>query len=114
MAIYYFNSQVFTRSKGHSAVGKAAYRAAEKLYDERSDQTFDYSNKSDCFYKEIMLPKNAPKEFADRERLWNAVEESEKRKDAQLSREIQLALPRELSEEEGISLAKEYVKDKFV
>ena len=50
MAIYHFNSQVFTRSKGHSAVGKAAYRAAEKLYDERIEKTFDYSKKSDCFY----------------------------------------------------------------
>ena len=114
MAIYHFNSQVFTRSKGHSAVGKAAYRAAEKLHDERLEKTFDYSKKGDCFYREIMLAKDAPKRMGDREKLWNEVEAVEKRKDAQLSREIQFSLPKELTEEQNIKLTKEYVQDQFV
>ena len=114
MAIYHFNSQVFTRSKGHSAVGKAAYRAAEKLHDERLEKTFDYSKKGDCFHREIMLAKDAPKRMGDREKLWNEVEAVEKRKDAQLSREIQFSLPKELTEEQNIKLTKEYVQDQFV
>ena len=114
MAIYHFTSQVFTRSKGHSAVGKAAYRAAEKLHDERLDKTFDYKNKSDCFYKEILAPKNAPKEYSDREKLWNAVEDIEKRKDSQVAREMQFALPKELTQEQNIKLAKEFVRDEFI
>ena len=93
MAVYHFSTQVFTRSKGHSAVGKAAYRAAEKLHDERLEKTFDYSKKSDVFYKEIMLSKNAPERFLDRETLWNEVEACEKREDSQLAREIEVSLP---------------------
>ena len=105
---------MFTRSKGHSAVGKAAYRSAEKLYDQRLDKTFDYSNKSDLLYKEIMLSKSAPEKFLNREILWNEVEASEKRKDSQLAREIEVSLPKELTEKQNIKLTKEYVKNQFI
>lgn len=114
MAVYHFSTQVFTRSKGHSAVGKAAYRAAEKLHDERLEKTFDYSKKSDVFYKEIMLSKNAPERFLDRETLWNEVEACEKREDSQLAREIEVSLPKELSEEANIKLGKEYIQKEYV
>ena len=114
MAICHFSYKMFTRSKGHSAVGKAAYRSAEKLYDQRLDKTFDYSNKSDLLYKEIMLSKSAPEKFLNREILWNEVEASEKRKDSQLAREIEVSLPKELTEEQNIKLAKEYVKNQFI
>ena len=114
MAIYHLSSQIFTRSKSQSAVCKAAYRSAEKLKDERLNRTFDYSKKDDLFYKEVMVCEGAPERFKDRKTLWNEVELCEKRKDAQLSREILVALPRELSEEENIKLGKEYVKEEFV
>jgi Ti-type conjugative transfer relaxase TraA len=114
MAIYHFSSQVFTRSKGHSAVSKAAYRSAEKLYDERLEQIFDYSKKSDLLHKEIMLPSSVSAKYLDRQTLWNAAEAAEKRKDSQVAREISFSLPRELSEEQNIKLAQEFVRDKFV
>lgn len=114
MAICHFSYKMFTRSKGHSAVSKAAYRAAEKLLDIRLEKTFDYTNKNDLLYKEIILAKNAAERFLDRETLWNEVEAVEKRKDSQLAREIEVSLPKELTEEENIKLAREFVKDKFV
>lgn len=113
MAIYHFNSKFFTRSKSHSAVGKAAYRAAEKLYDKRLEKTFNYENKNDLLYKEIMLPEAAPERMKDREVLWNEVEAAEKRKDAQVAKEIEVSLPRELTEEQNIKLVKEYVKNEL-
>lgn len=106
MAIYHFTSKIFTRSKSHSAVS----RAAEKLHDKRLDMGYDYSKKSDLLYKEIVLPDGAAGRFANRELLWNEVEACERRKDSQLARELEFSLPRELSDEQNIRL----VKDKFV
>jgi Ti-type conjugative transfer relaxase TraA len=114
MAIYHFSGAVISRSAGKSAIASAAYRSGEKLYDERQEKEFDYSRKQDVLHKEVMLPEGAPKWMADRERLWNVVEAAEKRKDAQLSREIHFSLPRELSNEQNIELAKEFVKNEFV
>ena len=64
MAIYHLSFKAVSRAKGHSAVSKSAYRAAEKLHDQRLDKTFDFSKKSDVFYKEIISPDNKP-EFLD-------------------------------------------------
>ena len=55
MAIYHLSFKAVSRAKGHSAVSKSAYRAAEKLHDQRLDKTFDFSKKSDVFYKEIIV-----------------------------------------------------------
>lgn len=114
MAIYHFSGTVISRSQGRSAVACAAYRSAERLHDERYDREHDYTNKQDVAHTEILLPENAPQWMADREKLWNAVEENEKRKDAQLAREFNFALPRELTLEQNISLSKEFVKETFV
>ena len=72
------------------------------------------SKKQDVASTEILLPENAPEWMADRENLWNAVEANEKRKDAQLAREFNFALPRELTLEQNIELAREFVKETFV
>ena len=114
MAIYNFSGTVLSRSKGRSAIASAAYRSGEKLYDERQDRTFDYSRKHDVFFKEILLPPNAPSWMSNREKLWNAVESAENRKDSQLAREFNFALPREFSKEQNIALAKEFVQEQFV
>jgi Ti-type conjugative transfer relaxase TraA len=84
------------------------------LYDELRERTVDYGRKQDVLYKEILLPDGAPVWMKDREKLWNAVERAEKRKDAQLAREFNFALPRELGKEQGIELAREFVKNEFV
>ncbi len=114
MAIYHFSGTVISRSGGKSAVASAAYRSGEKLYDERQEKVMNYSKKQDVLYKEIMLPKGAPEWMKDREKLWNEVEKAENRKDSQLAREVHFSLPRELSEEQNIELAKEFVKNEFV
>jgi ATP-dependent exoDNAse (exonuclease V) alpha subunit len=114
MAIYHFSGTVISRSQGRSAVACSAYRSSEKLYDERCDREHDYTHKQDVANAEILLPDNAPQWMADREKLWNAVETHEKRKDAQLAREFNFALPRELTLEQNITLAREFVKETFV
>ncbi|GGD39199.1 hypothetical protein GCM10010989_11570 [Croceicoccus pelagius] len=92
----------------------AAYRAGERLHDERIDRDHDFTNKAGVLHSEVMLPKGTPEAFADRATLWNAVEAAEKRKDAQLSREVEFALPRELAKKDNIRLAREFVKAEFV
>ncbi|MGB3470321.1 MAG: Ti-type conjugative transfer relaxase TraA [Erythrobacter sp.] len=114
MAIFHFSAKVIGRSSGRSAVAAAAYRAGERLHDERIDRAHDFTNKAGVLHSEVMLPKGAPEAFADRTTLWNAVEAAEKRKDAQLAREIEFALPCELSKKDNIKLAREFVKAEFV
>jgi len=113
-AIYHLSIKIIKRTAAKSAVGAAAYRAGEKLLNDYDGLTHDYTRKSGVIHKEIMLPDHAPPEYADRRTLWNAVEAVEKNKNAQLAREIEIALPKELSQEENIELAKEYVKKNFV
>jgi Ti-type conjugative transfer relaxase TraA len=114
MAIYHFSGTVISRSQGRSAVACAAYRSAEELHDERYGRDHDYTSKKDVEYKEILLPEKAPTWMADREKLWNAVEQHEKRKDAQLAREFNFSLPRELTLAQNTELAREFVKKQFV
>jgi Ti-type conjugative transfer relaxase TraA len=114
MAIYHLSVKVISRSAGRSAVAAAAYRCAGRLHDERIDRTHDFTNKGGVVHSEVLLPQGAPEHLSDREQLWNAVEASEKRKDAQLSREVEFAIPRELNREQGIALAREFVEREFV
>ncbi|MEW6575028.1 Ti-type conjugative transfer relaxase TraA [Sphingorhabdus sp.] len=114
MAIFHLSVKVISRSSGRSAVAAAAYRGGERLHDERLDRDHDFTNKDGVIHSEVLLPEGAPEEFADREKLWNAVEAAEKRKDAQLSREVEFAIPRELTKEQGIELAREFAEAEFV
>ncbi|PQZ82821.1 MULTISPECIES: Ti-type conjugative transfer relaxase TraA [unclassified Brevundimonas] len=114
MAIYHFSAKVISRSTGRSAVAAAAYRSASRLFDERTEQPFDYSRKSGVLHSEILLPDGAPERWSDRQALWNEVEWGEKRKDAQLSREIEFALPREMQPADAIELARAFVERELV
>lgn len=114
MATYHCSVKVVSRSTGRSAVGAAAYRAGEKIINERDGITHDYTRKGGCEYSEIVLPENAPERLYNRSELWNEVERSEKRKDAQTAREIEVALPVELSLEEQAEMVREYAKSNFV
>ena len=142
IAIYHLHVGIVSRSSGRSSVAAAAYRAAEKLRSERDSLTHDYAPKSSSVnaaayrsgesltneqegiehdythkrgvvHTEILLPANAPQEYHDRATLWNAVEKSEKRKDAQTARDIDMALPVEFNRQEQIGLVREYVKENF-
>jgi Ti-type conjugative transfer relaxase TraA len=114
MAIYHFSVQVIGRAAGRSAVAAAAYRSASRLRDDRLDRDHDFSNKPGVVHSEVMLPENAPEEWRDRERLWNDVEAFEKRKDAQLCREVEFAIPREMTQAQGVELARDFVAREFV
>ena len=114
MAIYHFSAKVIARANGSSALAAAAYRSASRLHDQRLDRHHDFSNKAGVVHSEILLPDGAPQDFADRETLWNAVETAEVRKDAQLAREVEFAIPRELDQAEGIRLSRDFVSNEFV
>lgn len=114
MAIYHCSIKIISRGKGKSAVGAAAYRAGEQIKNEHDGMTHDYTRKGGVIYTEILLPDHAPAEYADRATLWNAVEKIEKAKNAQLAREIEIALPVELTPAQRLSLVREYVKQNFV
>ncbi|WP_171905959.1 MobQ family relaxase, partial [Sphingobium phenoxybenzoativorans] len=114
MAIYHFSAKVISRANGSSAVASAAYRAAERLHDDRLGRDHDFSNKAGVVHSEIMLPEGAPERLNDRATLWNEVEAGEKRKDAQLAREIEFSIPRELNQAQGVALACEFVEKQFV
>lgn len=114
MAIYHCSIKVIKRSKGRSAVAAAAYRSGERLINEWDGMTHDYTKKRGIVHTEILLPSHAPPSFADRSTLWNNVEQIEKSRDAQLAREIEIALPVELDRQEQISLVRAYVRDNFV
>ena len=106
--------KIISRGKGKSAVAAAAYRAGEKIANEYDGVIHDYTKKGGVTHTEIMLPDNAPPEYADRSALWNAVEQIEKNCNAQLAREIELALPVELSQEHNIELVRAYCQQYFV
>lgn len=110
MAIYHLHCKVFSRSKGQTAIAAAAYRSGTKLEYHELGTVSDYTKKKGIAFSEIALPSNAPKEYADREVLWNAVQEVEKSKDAQLCREFEIALPKELSLDEQIDLVRTFAK----
>ncbi len=114
MAIYHFSAKVISRTVGSSAVAAAAYRSADRLHDERLGRSHDFSNKTGVVHSEVLLPEGAPEEWRDREKLWNDVEAGEIRKDAQLARETEFAIPREMTQEQGIELARDFVRDEFV
>jgi len=114
MAIYHFSAQIISRKDGRSAVAAAAYRAAAKLTDRTTGQVSSFTRKKGVDHHEVMLPPNAPLAFSDIEELWSSAEEAEKRKDAQLCREINIALPIELSLDQQVELIRAYVKEQFV
>ena len=114
IAIYHWNIGIVSRGKGKSAVAAAAYRSGEKLTNEWDGLTHDYTKKVGVVHSEILLPAHAPPAFSDRSTLWNSVELSEKSNNAQLAREVEIALPVELSREEQTRLVREYCSSQFV
>jgi Ti-type conjugative transfer relaxase TraA len=114
MAIYHLHVKVIGRKSGSSAVASAAYRSASRLRDERLGRSHDFTGKRGVVHSAVMLPENAPEALSERERLWNALEALEVRKDAQLAREVEFAIPREMSETQGIELARDFARAEFV
>jgi hypothetical protein len=126
VAIYHFSAQVLGRGKGRrnldgtprktgdNAVKAAAYRAGSKLTDRRTEATYDYSHRRGVAHAEIIAPHGTAEWLTDRDQLWNAVERMEGRRDAQLAREINIALPHQLGHASRVALVRNFVREQFV
>ena len=112
MAIYHASMKPVSRSSGRSAVASAAYRAGERLTNERDGITHDFSRKQGVEHAEIVLPEGSDADWArDRSALWNAAEAAENRKDARVAREFEIALPHELSAEQRLELTRDIAQE---
>ncbi|WP_349043207.1 Ti-type conjugative transfer relaxase TraA [Agrobacterium sp. SORGH_AS 787] len=120
MAIAHFSASIVSRGSGRSVVLSAAYRHCAKMEYEREARAIDYTHKHGLLYEEFVIPAGAPtwvrSLIADRtvsgasEAFWNRVEAFEKRADAQLARDLTIALPLELSAEQNIALVRDFVE----
>ena len=111
MAIYHFSVKTISRSAGRSAVACSAYRSGEKLIDERQGKEQDYTRKTGVEFTKIYAPENTNPELLDRNQLWNTVEKVERRKDANLAREFEIAFPHELNAEQRQSMLNEICQE---
>ena len=114
MASYHMCCKVISRGQGRSATAAAAYRAAERIYDRRTGLEHDYERKRGVVRSEVLLPRDAPERWLDRGELWNAVEAAETRSNSRLSREFEIALPRELCRDEQFELARGWAERELV
>ena len=113
MAIYHFSASIISRGKGHSVVAAAAYRAGERIVEARTGDVHDYRRRSGVDHCEIMAPRGAPGWCKKRAQLWNRAEDAERRIDGQVGRQVELALPRELSLKQRRRLVRGYVRKNF-
>jgi ATP-dependent exoDNAse (exonuclease V) alpha subunit len=115
MASYYLNLRTFGRANGSSAPGAAAYRAGERIRDERTGRTYDHTERQDVLHKEILVPSDfAGRELSwakDRANLWNTAERAESRSNARVAREYLVALPVELDLEGRVGLARNFAQE---
>ena len=114
MNYFHLEAKVISRGSGRSAVAASAYASCSEMYNDYDGVTHDYRKKTGLVHSEIMLPTMAPAEWTDREKLWNAVEEVEKTRDSRLSRELVVALPRELDSSVWIEMLENYLKEECV
>lgn len=110
MAIAFVRAKIIGRSAGQSAVACAAYRSGEKLHDERYGKTHDYQRKEGIMATGLVVAEDAATWAHDRNRLWNAVEAAENRKDAQVARELIVAIPCELPRADQVQLTEDIAR----
>ena len=114
MSIYHCSIKIISRSSGRSAVASAAYRAGEKLLNDETGMLHDFTRKSGVVMSEILLPEHVPSAFRDRQLLWNEVQKTERRSDAQLAREVEVAFPFEMTRLQQIECIRNYIQENFV
>lgn len=105
---------IVQRSQQQSAVAAAAYQSGEKLFCEYDQEVKHYPEKRGIVHNEILLPANAPPEYADRNTLWNAAEAVEKQWNSQLARRWVLTIPREIPPDQYAVLVREFCQQQFV
>lgn len=114
MAIFHLSAQIIGRAAGRSATAAAAYRAGVRIEDARTGEVFDYARRTGVRESFILAPIDSPAWVGDRSMLWNRVEQGEKRKDAQVAREVEVSLPHELAHEDRRQLIIEFCREQFV
>ena len=114
MAIYHFEAKVISRGTGRSVAAAAAYASCSQIYNDYDGITHDYTRKRGNLFSEIFLPPNAPTEWQDRSKLWNAVEAAEKSKDSRLARELIVSLPVEVGLDEWRDMLKNFILEQCV
>jgi Ti-type conjugative transfer relaxase TraA len=116
VAIQFARARYISRSSGGSAIRSAAYNAREAIEAERTGELYYFKHRDAPEHHEVLLPEGADERFWDCGVLWNTAEAAEKRKDAQVAREIVLALPANagLSDEDRIALARSFAVEHFV
>ena len=111
----HYSISVVSRGSGQSVMAAASYCLGQKLYSAHDGEwKYPHSSPQRVCYTEVMLPPNAPPEYADRQTLWNAVDDAEKRADAQTARRFTIALPKELTFEQNLALIRDYCTKQFV
>ena len=108
--MYHLAIKPISRSTGRSATAAAAYRAGSLVIDERTGEVHDYTRKGDIEHSEILVPAGSPAWATERVALWNAAEAAEKRKDARVARDYEVAIPKELTREQGIALVRDFAQ----
>ena len=114
MAIYHLEAKMVSRGAGRFAMAALAYLSCSRMLNDYDGVQHDYTRKQGLVWQAVFLPDMAPVEWQDREKLWNAVEETEKTKDSRLAREFVAALPIELSRQQQIALLQKFVREQFV
>ena len=107
-AMFHLSVKPISRAAGRSATAAAAYRSGSEIVDLRTGEVHDYSRKSDIVHSEILAPAGSPAWAADRTALWNAAEAAEKRKDARVARDYEVAIPKDLTRAQGIELVRDF------
>lgn len=114
MAIYHLEAKIISRGAGRSAIAAAAYQSGEKLYNTYDGLTHDYRKKGGILHTEILLPPQAPAAWKERQILWEAVETAEKTRDSRLARQLIVALPVELAQEDWLRLLRSFLQKECV
>ncbi len=109
--MFHLSVKPISRSAGRSATAAAAYRAGAEIVDLRTGEVHDYTRKGDVEHSEILVPSGSPAWAEDRVALWNAAEAAEKRKDARVARDYEVAIPKELTRAQGIELVRDFSAD---
>jgi Ti-type conjugative transfer relaxase TraA len=116
MAIQFARARYLSRAAGGNAVRSAAYNAREAIEAERTGEVFYFRHRDAPEHHEVLLPEGAAGQFRDSGVLWNAAELAEKRRDAQVAREIVVALPADaaITSEDRIELVRSFAEQHFV
>lgn len=102
------------KTNNKSAIAASAYRSGAKMYDATKDKTYNYSSKKEVVYDTIMLPPNAPEKYQDKQTLWQEVQNNETASDARYCKDIMIAIPRNLTQEQRVELVNQFLFKNFV